>query len=89
MRLGFRIAEPLGDRVIYRELFPRGITALDTLDEKTLGTRPTLSHVTARKEIMTLVETLKLPLDQSAPATAPPRTRNGTPRATSRSTCMT
>ena len=43
-RLGFRIAEPLGDRVIYREFFPRGITALDKLDEKTLGARPALSH---------------------------------------------
>ena len=66
VRLGFRMAEPLGDRVIYRELFPRGITALDTLDEKTLGTRPTLSHVTAQKEVMALVETLKLPFDQRA-----------------------
>jgi chromosome partitioning protein len=66
VRLGFRLAEPLGDRVIYRELFPRGITALDTLDEKTLGTRPTLSHVTAQKEIMALVEALKLPIDQKA-----------------------
>jgi chromosome partitioning protein len=64
VRLGFRLAEPLADRVIYRELFPRGITALDTLDEKTLGIRPTLSHVTAQKEIMALIETLKLPLDQ-------------------------
>lgn len=66
VRLGFRMAEPLADRVIYRELFPRGITALDTLDEKTLGTRPTLSHVTAQKEVMALVETLKLPLDSRA-----------------------
>jgi chromosome partitioning protein len=66
LRLGFRVAEPLGDRVIYREFFPRGLTALDQLDEKTLGTRPTLSHVTAHKEIAALVETLKLPIDQRA-----------------------
>jgi chromosome partitioning protein len=66
VRLGFRVADPLGDRVIYRELFPRGITALDPLDEKTLGTRPTLSHVTARQELMSLVETLKLPIDERA-----------------------
>jgi chromosome partitioning protein len=64
VRLGFRIAGPLGDRLIYREFYPRGITALDPFDEKTLGTRPTLSHVTARKEIMTLIETLKLPIDE-------------------------
>ncbi|MGH6768073.1 MAG: division plane positioning ATPase MipZ [Xanthobacteraceae bacterium] len=66
VRLGFRIAGPLGDRVIYRELFPRGITALDALDEKTLGTRPTLSHVTARRELMSLIEMLKLPIDERA-----------------------
>jgi chromosome partitioning protein len=65
-RLGFRTAEPLGDRVIYRELFPRGITALDALDEKTLGMRPTLSHLTAQKELMSLLETLKLPIDERA-----------------------
>ena len=28
-----------------------GLTALDNLDAKTLGTRPSLSHVTARLEI--------------------------------------
>jgi chromosome partitioning protein len=65
-RLGFRIADPLGDRVIYREFFPRGITALDPLDERTLGMRPTLSHLTAQKELMSLLETLKLPLDERA-----------------------
>jgi chromosome partitioning protein len=30
---------------------------------KSLGTRPSLSHVTARAEVMNLVEALKLPLD--------------------------
>jgi chromosome partitioning protein len=66
IRLGFRIAEPLGDRVIYRELFPRGTTVLDPLDEKTLGIRPTLSHMTAQSELMSLLETLRLPIDQRA-----------------------
>jgi chromosome partitioning protein len=65
-RLGFRIAEPLGDRVIFREFFPRGITALDSLDERTLGTRPTLSHITAQRELMSLIEALKLPIDERA-----------------------
>ena len=36
-RLGFRCAEGLAERVIYRELFPRGLTALDNLDEPTFG----------------------------------------------------
>ena len=50
--------------MIYREFFPRGLTALDELDEATLGTRPSLSHVTARKEVMRLLEALRLPLDE-------------------------
>jgi len=65
-RLGFRIADALAERVVYRELFPRGLTALDDLDEKTLGTRPNLSHLAARRELVTLLETLKLPLDERA-----------------------
>jgi chromosome partitioning protein len=62
-RLGFRFADGLAERIIYRELFPRGLTALDPLDEATLGTRPSLSHVTAREEVMRLIDALKLPLD--------------------------
>jgi chromosome partitioning protein len=64
MRIGFRIAEGLAERVVYREFFLRGLTALDDLDEKTLGTRPSLSHVAARQEVMSLMETLRLPLDE-------------------------
>jgi chromosome partitioning protein len=63
-RLGFRCADGLAERVIYREFFPRGLTALDTLDETTLGTRPNLAHVTARQEVMGLVDALRLPLDE-------------------------
>jgi chromosome partitioning protein len=62
-RLGFRAVDGLAERTIYRELFPRGLTALDPLDEVTLGTRPSVSHVTARAEVMRLVEALRLPLD--------------------------
>jgi chromosome partitioning protein len=64
-RLGFRCADGLVERVIYREFFPRGLTALDTLDETTLGTRPNLAHVTARREVMALIEALRLPLDEA------------------------
>jgi chromosome partitioning protein len=62
-RLGFRCVDGLAERVIYREFFPRGLTALDNLDEATLGVRPSLTHVTARAEVMRLIEALKLPLD--------------------------
>jgi chromosome partitioning protein len=64
MRIGFRMAEGLAERVVYREFFPRGLTALDDLDDKTLGTSPSPSHVAARQEVMGLMETIKLPLDE-------------------------
>jgi chromosome partitioning protein len=64
LRLGFRATEGFAERVVYREFFPRGLTALDNLDEATLGTRPNLSHVTARQEVRTLLDGLKLPIDE-------------------------
>ena len=39
-RLGFRSVDGFAERVVYREFFPRGLTALDDIDEATLGTRP-------------------------------------------------
>jgi chromosome partitioning protein len=64
LRLGFRAVDGFAERVIFRELYPRGLTALDTLDEGTLGTRPSMSHVTARQEVETLLKSLKLPIDE-------------------------
>ena len=64
LRLGFRAIEGFAERVIFREFYPRGLTALDQLDRATLGTRPSLSHVTARQEVETLLGALKLPLDE-------------------------
>jgi chromosome partitioning protein len=64
LRLGFRAIEGFAERVIFREFYPRGLTALDDLDRATLGTRPSLSHVTARQEVETLLGALKLPLDE-------------------------
>lgn len=62
-RLGFRCADGFPERAIYREFFPRGLTAIDPLDEATLGTAPTRVRLTARQEVMTLIEALKLPLN--------------------------
>lgn len=64
LRLGFRAAEGLAERVVFREFYPRGLTALDELDQNTLGIRPNLSHVTARQEVEALLKSLKLPLDE-------------------------
>jgi chromosome partitioning protein len=59
-RLGFRCAEGLAERVIFREFYLRGLTAFDDLDEGTLGTRPTMSHVTARQEVEHLLSAIGL-----------------------------
>jgi chromosome partitioning protein len=64
LRLGFRAIDGFAERVDYREFFPRGLTALDEIDEATLGTRPNLGHVTAREEVTSLLRQLKLPLDE-------------------------
>ena len=63
-RMGFRCVEGFAERVVYREFFPRGLTALDDLDEHTLGTRPNMSHVTAREEVVALLNMLHLPLSE-------------------------
>jgi chromosome partitioning protein len=59
-RLNFRCIEGLAERVIFREFYPRGLTAFDDFDETTLGTRPTMSHVTARLEIENLLDAMGL-----------------------------
>jgi chromosome partitioning protein len=62
--LGFRFIDGFAERVVYRELFPRGLTALDPIDETTLGARPSLAHVTAREEVQALLAALRLPVDE-------------------------
>ena len=57
-RVGFRIAAGLSERVIYRELFPSGLTLLDKGHLGELGT----SHLVARLELRALLTSLNLPL---------------------------
>jgi chromosome partitioning protein len=59
-RIGFRMAPGLSERVIFRELFPMGLTLLDLTDEASNITF-TISHVAARQELRDLVIVLKLP----------------------------
>lgn len=59
-QLGFRCVEGLAERVVFREFYLRGLTALDNLDEATLGKRPTLSHLTARQEVDALLAAMDL-----------------------------
>jgi chromosome partitioning protein len=58
--LNFRCIEGFGERMIFREFYPRGLTALDDFNETTLGTRPTMSHVTARREVQALIDAMNL-----------------------------
>ena len=62
-RVGFRIIPGLSERVIYRELFPSGLTMLD---KEHLG-RLATSHLAARQELRELIKHLALP--QPAQAT--------------------
>ena len=50
--------------MVYREFFPRGLTALDEINEDDAGQRPSASHVTARDEVKRLIDALKLPIDE-------------------------
>jgi chromosome partitioning protein len=56
-RVGFRVIPGLGERVIYRELFPKGLTLLDLGAIREAG----LSHVAARQELREMVSGLQLP----------------------------
>lgn len=59
--LKFRAAEGLHDRVIFRELFPIGLTALDPIEEATRTGTLSASQHAARREIEALVTSLQLP----------------------------
>ena len=58
-RVGFRIGPGFSERVIFRELFPRGLTLLDLGD---IGIKNlNISNVAARQEVRELVKALRLP----------------------------
>ena len=59
--LGFRLADGISERTIFREFFSLGLTALDRLDRDLLAGEPTMSHLAARREVRELVEFLHLP----------------------------
>ncbi len=65
-RIGFRLAPGFSERVIYRELFPAGLTLID-LTEAGSKMPFTMSHVAARQELRELLIVLKLPGLAGAP----------------------
>lgn len=58
-RIGFRTADGFNERVIFRELFPRGLTLLDLRDLGVKGLN--ISNVAARQELRDLIKALNLP----------------------------
>ncbi|MFT7595003.1 MAG: chromosome partitioning protein [Paracoccaceae bacterium] len=58
-RIGFRIAPGFSERVVFRELFPRGLTLLDLKD---IGVKQmNISNVAARQELRDMIKSLNLP----------------------------
>ena len=64
-RVGFRIIPGLGERVIYRELFPKGLTLLDLHEIEGVC----VSHIAARQELREMIAGFALP----EPSDAAPR----------------
>lgn len=58
--ISFRYVPGLYERVIYRELFPKGLTMLDLDKVPDMG-KLQLSHVAARNEVRSIVDSLNLP----------------------------
>lgn len=56
-RVGFRVIPGLGERVIYRELFPKGLTLIDLPH---IG-EASFAHITARQELREMIAGLDLP----------------------------
>jgi chromosome partitioning protein len=58
-RIGFRVAPGFSERVVFRELFPRGLTLLDLKD---IGVKQlNISNIAARQELRDLMKQLNLP----------------------------
>ena len=71
-RIGFRLAPGFGERVVYRELFLKGLTILDLPEAEGSGLPPNSSHLAGRAEIRALLQTIGL--DEAATAASGPST---------------
>ncbi|HEY0412409.1 MAG TPA: division plane positioning ATPase MipZ [Allosphingosinicella sp.] len=65
-RVGFRVIPGLGERVIYRELFPKGLTLLDLPH---LG-EVAIAHIAARQELREMIAGFALPQENGTAAPA-------------------
>jgi len=57
-RVGFRVIPGLSERVVFRELFPNGLTLLDLA---AIGKDAGIAHIAARQELREMVSGLALP----------------------------
>lgn len=64
-RVGFRVGPGLRDRVIYRELFPFGLTVAD-LSADIRPVAVSLAHVSARQEMRSLMQAMGLEPSENA-----------------------
>lgn len=64
MQLGFRFANGIAERVIFRESFYKGLTALDEIPAAHGGQALSISHLTARNEVRSLIAAMRLPIDK-------------------------
>jgi chromosome partitioning protein len=63
-RVGFRVIPGLGERVIYRELFPKGLTLVDLQQMGEVG----IAHIAARQELREMIAGLEVPAAEEAQA---------------------
>ncbi len=68
-RLGFRLAHGFSERVIFRELFLKGLTLLDVREEGS-DVDLTMSHIAALQEVRNLLRALGVPEAVDAPDVA-------------------
>lgn len=61
-RIGFRVLPGLSERVIFRELFLKGLTLMDLRDAPDMRDGLSMSHVAARQELRELINALGLPM---------------------------
>ncbi len=61
-RIGFRLVDGFGERVIFRELFLSGLTLLDMREN---NVPLSLSHMAAKQELSALMEMIQLPVQKN------------------------
>ena len=62
VRIGFRVAPGFGERVVFRELFLKGLTVLDVVEEDA-NAPSNPSHASGRAEVAAMLEVIGLPLE--------------------------